>query len=146
MGTHRRMKSMFRFVWGFTSHFRIFPSLGDDRSKHEMFLPLWLNRQHVKDIIFSLSNDSHTFICYWHKTFNLSFTIQLNVMYKFQTCCFVASIDMVTWCTRTRTLFSTVASICSWGTGKGAVISIISNRTCYKEQLVCNQYCVEITK
>ena len=62
---------------------------------------------------------------------------KLKRIYIFPTCCFVASIDMVTWCTSTITLFSTAASISWWGTGKGAVICIISSWTFYKSHLAC---------
>ena len=48
---------------------------------------------------------------------------------------FVASIDMMTRCTRTRTFFSTVASISCWGTGQGAINIIISSRTFYKSHI-----------
>ena len=75
--------------------------------------------------------------CIWQENANKFPKYRINVCLL--TFYYVASIDMMTWCIITRTQFPTVSSINWWGTGKGAVNSVISSRTFYKFQLVCKQ-------
>ena len=86
----------------FFSHF-----FREVRLQKKMFLPIWLNGLHVKDFIFSLSYFFSHINSYTTETQNVQCTLhysskcfeqisKIRRKCNFQTCCFVASVDIVT--------------------------------------------------